>query len=338
MENEKKETKKLLGILLISGIGFFPLLLFIGLFFVVFLFAVFTLNNNESYGGYCSKNGSVDMDVFSSTLATAGVFAGKEDVFIEVANKYQIDPVLLASIAIIETGWGKSDLVVNKNNPGGLYNSKAKTFYSFDTLEEGLDIMGQVLHKHIVVNGLNTIEKLGNVYAPIGAANDPNNLNVHWVPNVTKVATQLGGLTMNCESGQIVNLGGSFNIPTTSPFRVNSHYGWRNIGSGNELHGGIDLHCTLGEAILAAKEGTVVESTTHYSYGNYVVIQHEGGYKTVYAHLNKRLVDIGDTVSAGTVVGQCGSTGRSTGPHLHFEVRLPSGQRVDPYPYLVVQN
>lgn len=334
LETNKKATRKWsFGTLLIGSFGAFPLIFILLLMVIISLVVLFATDDSETYNGICRTEGSVDMDAFTETLSQAGVFAGMEDTFIEVANKYEIDPVLLAAIAIHETGWGKSNLVVNKNNPGGLYNSSAGTFYSFDTLEEGLDMMGKTLHKHVVLKSLNTVEKLGSVYAPVGAANDPNNLNANWVTAVTNIATKLGGFTMNCE--YIQNLGGSFNIPTESPFHVNGHYGWRNMGGSKEFHLGIDLHCALGEGILAAREGTVITSSSHYSYGNYVVIRHDDGYTTLYAHLSRRLVDVGDRVNAGQRIGLCGSTGRSTGPHLHFEVRLPNGERTDPYPYLV---
>ncbi len=88
-----------------------------------------------------------------------------------------------------------------------------------------------------------------------------------------------------------------------------------------------------GTPIRAALGGTVVKSTFHSSYGNYTVIDHGGGLTTGYAHQSQRLVSVGDTVEAGEVIGLVGSTGNSTGAHLHLEVRL-NGTLQNPRNYL----
>ncbi|MEK4031292.1 NlpC/P60 family protein [Pseudobacillus sp. FSL P4-0506] len=161
-------------------------------------------NNSSSPDGFsssCSITGEIDLAKFQSTLAGAGKLKGTENTIIKIAKEQGIDPVLFAAIALHETGFGTSNAIKNKNNPGGLMDPKtgSKRLYVFATLEEGLAAMGRTLHNRIIKDGLNTIEKLGSVYAPLGAANDPNNLNSHWVPRVTEYAAQLGGLTMNCE-------------------------------------------------------------------------------------------------------------------------------------------
>ena len=95
----------------------------------------------------------------------------------------------------------------------------------------------------------------------------------------------------------------------------------------------VDIGAGNGTNILAAASGTVIVSTYNSAYGNYVVIDHGGGMSTLYAHMSKRLVGVGDTVTVGEVIGLVGSTGLSTGPHLHFEVRI-NGQHTKPNPYL----
>jgi len=104
-----------------------------------------------------------------------------------------------------------------------------------------------------------------------------------------------------------------------------SEYGPRS----GRLHGGIDIGATRGTNVVAADSGTVVTSTSHRSYGNYVVVSHGNGITTLYAHLSSRSVSVGDSVSKGQVVGHVGSTGNATGSHLHFEVSV-NGSRVDP--------
>lgn len=107
-------------------------------------------------------------------------------------------------------------------------------------------------------------------------------------------------------------------------------------------HTGVDFSCGAGTSIVAVKSGTVVTSTAmkrpngkYKSYGEYVVINHGDGTMTLYAHMlpNSRAVSVGQHVSQGQLIGKVGSTGNSTGPHLHFEVRI-GGRHTNPTPYL----
>ncbi|MEA4934823.1 MAG: peptidoglycan DD-metalloendopeptidase family protein [Lawsonibacter sp.] len=94
-------------------------------------------------------------------------------------------------------------------------------------------------------------------------------------------------------------------------------------------HTGIDIPAPKGTPILAAKSGVVVTSAYHGSYGNYVVVSHSDGTSTLYGHMSRRNVSEGQTVKQGAVLGYVGTTGSSTGNHLHFEIRV-NGARVDP--------
>lgn len=97
-------------------------------------------------------------------------------------------------------------------------------------------------------------------------------------------------------------------------------------------HTGIDVPAPGGTSIYAAKSGVVTISVKQGSYGNYVVISHSDGTSTLYAHMSKRAVSVGQTVKQGQVIGYVGTTGSSTGNHLHFEVRV-NGIRKDPVNY-----
>ncbi|HFL7208399.1 TPA: peptidoglycan DD-metalloendopeptidase family protein, partial [Enterococcus faecium] len=103
---------------------------------------------------------------------------------------------------------------------------------------------------------------------------------------------------------------------------------------GNEFHRGLDMAATQGEPIHAVKAGKVVKAEFHYSWGNYVVIQHEDGSTALYAHQQQYLVKTGDNVLQGQIIGYVGSTGNSTGPHLHLEIckdsSLSQSMLVDP--------
>ena len=113
--------------------------------------------------------------------------------------------------------------------------------------------------------------------------------------------------------------------------RITSHFGVRQdpLGKGDRWHKGVDIAAPAGTPVRAMATGKVVFSGRAGGYGNLVEIDHGNGFITRYAHNRTLLVSIGDIVPAGKEIAQVGSTGRSTGPHLHFEIRK-EGQAVDP--------
>lgn len=98
-------------------------------------------------------------------------------------------------------------------------------------------------------------------------------------------------------------------------------------------HYGLDFNGSTGDSISAAADGTVITAGWMNGFGNVVIISHGNGYSSLYAHQSQVLVSLGDTVAGGDTIGRVGSTGWSTGPHLHFEIRV-DGTAVDPLPYL----
>ncbi|MCR2803585.1 M23 family metallopeptidase [Paenibacillus soyae] len=117
--------------------------------------------------------------------------------------------------------------------------------------------------------------------------------------------------------------------------RVTSTFGVRRdpISGRSAVHSGLDLGGNRGDPIYAAADGVVTLSERGYPQGNNILIDHGRGMETRYLHLNRRLVEIGDTVKKGQLIGELGNTGRSTGPHLHYEV-IVNGEHVDPMPYI----
>jgi murein DD-endopeptidase MepM/ murein hydrolase activator NlpD len=129
--------------------------------------------------------------------------------------------------------------------------------------------------------------------------------------------------------------GGVFTWPCPSSTRVTSDYGTRvsPMGGASSNHKGIDIGASGGAAIVAAADGTVTTAAYSSAAGNYVMIDHGGGLYTVYMHASALMVSPGQTVSAGQTIAQVGSTGISTGNHLHFGVSL-NGSYVSPWSYL----
>lgn len=125
-----------------------------------------------------------------------------------------------------------------------------------------------------------------------------------------------------------------FTWPLAVDGTITSRFGTRKDPISGEIktHGGTDIAAATGTSILAAADGTVISATWHNSYGYYVKIKHNDTYSTLYAHCSALLVSEGQQVKQGQVIAQVGSTGYSTGPHLHFEV-IQNGVRVDALKY-----
>lgn len=123
--------------------------------------------------------------------------------------------------------------------------------------------------------------------------------------------------------------------PCPASKRITSTFGSRTSPTegASSNHKGIDIGAPTGSNIVAAAGGTVVVSTYSYSAGNYVMVNHGGGVYTVYMHASKLLCKVGDTVKQGQVIAKVGSTGYSTGPHLHFGIRV-NGTYVNPSKYV----
>ena len=136
-------------------------------------------------------------------------------------------------------------------------------------------------------------------------------------------------------SGEYV--GGEFMYPVPGYTYISSYYGWR--FNGTDFHTGVDFTGANvnGKSVVAANSGTVSFTKSTYTpgvgYGKYIIVDHGGGYSTLYGHLSSINVSVGDYVRKGANIGNVGSTGWSTGPHLHFEIRI-NGQHTNPLPYL----
>lgn len=152
---------------------------------------------------YTFSGGGVGAPAFKSSGSSSstlikknqgqGLLKGKEHVFNKYAEQYGVDPALALAIAHWETGNGTSPMLKNKNNVGGMYDSRNKTFFKFDTIEQGIESMIRNLQKNYISKGLTTIGEIQKKYAPNGVDNDPNGLNAYWTNGVTSMYKKITG-------------------------------------------------------------------------------------------------------------------------------------------------
>ncbi|MCD9024880.1 M23 family metallopeptidase [Cohnella silvisoli] len=142
-------------------------------------------------------------------------------------------------------------------------------------------------------------------------------------------------ITKDAVTKQLKRLRVTPTIWPTDSRRVTSLFGIRKDPFTHRatFHAGLDISGDTGDPIYAAADGTVISAERSSSHGNNVLISHANGVRTHYSHLSKILTEVGAKVSKGDIIGELGSTGRSTGPHLHYEVII-NGENVDPRPYL----
>ncbi len=126
-------------------------------------------------------------------------------------------------------------------------------------------------------------------------------------------------------------------IPVGTPLKgkINSNFGYRKdpFKSRSGFHSGLDIDANYGQHVVATADGVVTKASWHTNYGKTVIVKHKDNYETVYGHLSKLKVKEGQEVKVGDVIGKAGSTGRSTGTHLHYEV-IKDGKRVNPKNFL----
>jgi murein DD-endopeptidase MepM/ murein hydrolase activator NlpD len=126
-------------------------------------------------------------------------------------------------------------------------------------------------------------------------------------------------------------------IPVGTPLKgkINSSFGYRKdpFKSRSGFHSGLDIDANYGQHVVATADGVVTQASWHTNYGKTVIVKHKDNYETLYGHLSKLKVKEGQEVKVGDVIGKAGSTGRSTGTHLHYEV-IKDGKRVNPKNFL----
>ena len=188
---------------------------------------------------------------------------------------------------------------------------------------------------YTVKNGDSLSKISQSMGVPLEAILDANDIQSDFIN--AGMTLFIPGARMNREDLRLA-LGDLFMYPLNGA-RLSSPFGWRDdpISGERRHHAAVDLSAPLGTVVKASMDGTVSALSYDRTYGNFIILSHPGGYQTMYAHLNSFSVKKGDNVTQGTQIGAVGTTGYSTGPHLHFAV-FKNGRAVNPLDYLNSQR
>jgi len=211
----------------------------------------------------------------------------------------------------------------------------------FGKLEEAVTVSMEPLDKMFRAAGLKPEEVLRQVrrgYSGSGGPVGPLRLSSKGDDGATEDEMRANAVLAGLDRMALYRLAAErlpFAIPVRGSFRFTSGFGYRRDpkGGGTRMHSGTDFAGSQGTPIHSTADGVVKKSGWHQGYGNTVIIQHDFGIETLYAHMSRIHVREGQTVSRGARIGDMGTTGRSTGVHLHYEVRV-NGKAVNPMTYI----
>jgi murein DD-endopeptidase MepM/ murein hydrolase activator NlpD len=187
----------------------------------------------------------------------------------------------------------------------------------------------RVLRDQLLANQGALVDAQSRKKADLASLSAQERADAGEIDSLQQVSAELAAKIQAAQSHSTVQHTGSGQLswPVSAP--ITSPFGWR----WGRMHEGIDLGAAYGTPIAAAAAGTLIYAGWLGGYGNLTVIDHGGGLATAYGHQSRIAVSVGQQVARGEIIGYVGSTGHSTGPHLHFEVRV-NGQAVDPLGYL----
>ncbi len=197
---------------------------------------------------------------------------------------------------------------INKNK---IIEAKLKN--KLQGIEETLLEMQEVLNK----KGIKKELSIGGEFIP------PEKLTLSYVDYIKK------------DIDYLFNTVKSIPVGTPLKGKINSSFGYRKdpFKSRSGFHSGLDIDANYRQHVVATADGVVTKASWHTNYGKTVIVKHKDNYETLYGHLSKLQVKEGQEVKVGDVIGKAGSTGRSTGTHLHYEV-IKDGKRVNPKNFL----
>ncbi len=301
-------------------------------------------------GGYNTSSKITDMSgITAAQLDTklGGALKGKGASFVKYGLQYGIDPAAVAAIAIQETGNGTSKAIKEKNNVGGMFDSATGKLRSFDSVDASIEAMIKNLKNNYVNKGIDTIEAVQRKYAPIGAHNDPDNLNNNWSKGVVNIAN---GLIGGAGNSSVDN--GFFNNWTsriTSRFHATESFR-------THAHRGLDINGEQGDKLGALTGGTISfikmddgsaldedgKANTRDG-GTEVGVKMADGNTYFYSHLSNvnSGLKVGQKIKTGDWIGNVGGdpgvpgSGKSTtGSHLHLGYMNSNGQLINPEQFL----
>ncbi|MBP5697767.1 MAG: M23 family metallopeptidase [Treponema sp.] len=310
--------------------------------------AVLHVNNTNGQGGGSDPKLSMimseadsfgkltgsDMEADSQALGLAALMGEDHDVEAKTPNAEENESTTLTYTSYRVK---KGDMI---SLIAGAYNVTTDTIYSANNTITNSRLIqpGQYIKIPSMSGILYTTKKENETPATIAEKYSVDAERCALVNNLDQNAQLKMGTTvfvpgaeMDWETKLEIN-GDLFKLPLHSYFYISSRWGWRPdpFGSGRRsYHGGIDMACPKGTPIYSAKAGRVVSTGYSNVYGNYVIVSHGQGYKTLYGHMTRILTSTGSFVDTTTKIGLVGSTGASTGPHLHFTV-YKNGKSINP--------
>ncbi len=219
-----------------------------------------------------------------------------------------------------------SDTVITYKYYEVALNNETKSYVK--TLEEAEKVVNEI-KEEFADDNLELNLQINEKYTESIENVDTNNLEVATA-SVENAAKEIKEENENKDALAIVNNIKLSVLPVTG--RITSRYGERS-SLRRSTHTGLDIACTTGTDIKVVSNGTVTFSGKKGSYGNLIIVDHGNGVETWYGHCSKLYEKVGNTVNAGDVIAAVGSTGNSTGPHLHFEIRI-NGECVNPQNYV----
>ncbi len=207
----------------------------------------------------------------------------------------------------------KEDLVKKEKTERIKLNENVK---KIQKIEEKLIYMEKFLEK----KGINKDLSMGGLYLP---SDDPGRLSGEYLDLISK------------RTEDTIRILRTYPIGSPVDSSVSSEYGYRidPFKKKRAFHSGTDFYGSVGDIVKTTADGVVERAGYYGGYGKCVVVKHKNGFKTLYAHLSKVKVVKGQKVSSGDEIGKVGSTGRSTGPHLHYEI-IKNGKKINPKKYI----
>lgn len=280
------------------------------------------LNNNEENVAFVLLEEEPE---FKLQLANRNIKTAEETIKEEISSRIEVQ---YTSYAIT---YNKENIAyVSNENEAERVISKLKEEYK-ETYTDKLGVLQVYSEEYSNIEAINTEKAYENINETIKSEKKKDETKIKLASNKKKITNKKTNTSVKKESS--IN-GIKLSVRPIEGI-ITSRYGGRNSpgGIGSTNHKGVDIAAKQGTSIKACASGTVTFSGTKGSLGNLIIISHENGVETYYAHCSKLIAQKGDKVSAGDIIAQVGRTGAATGSHLHLEVHV-NGTAVNPQKYI----